>query len=263
MVKHLFSRQWIVTTVLVILMMGVMIRLGIWQLDRLKQRIALNAIVSAQVNAPELDLNQFIQDKNDHSNLTSMQYRQVVAQGKYDASLAVALKTQVWQDNTGVNHLGGHLLVPLRLSGSDSSVLVDLGWIPQEAVDAGKFDQYIPTGDITVQGAIQLSQNHATLGLRTDPPANGKRLDAFSVANVSRIGSQIPYPLLPVLLQQEPSGTVKGPPYPQAVQVDLTNGPHLSYAIQWFSFSIVLLAGYLTYFKKKTSTKLSATKSAG
>jgi surfeit locus 1 family protein len=233
--------------------MGVMIRLGIWQLDRLKQRIASNAIVSAQVNAPQLNLNQFIENNGNVSLLTNLQYRPVVALGTYDGSQAVVLKAQVWQSDTGQNFLGGHLLVPLRLSGSSRSILVDLGWIPQDAVDSGKLGQYIPSGEVTVQGAILLSQNHATLGLRTDPPANGTRLDAFSVANVSRIGAQIPYSLLPVLLQQEPSGAVKGPPYPQAVQVDLSNGPHLSYAIQWFSFSLVLLAGYLTYFKKKTS----------
>jgi surfeit locus 1 family protein len=233
--------------------MGIMVRLGIWQLDRLKEREALNALIAVQVNAPRLDLNTYLLSRADPAGLTGMQYRQVSARGEFDATQAVALRNQIWLNEAGQKQLGAHLITPFHLSGSDRSILVDLGWIPQEAVDSGKLRQYVPSGEVTIQGVIQISQNHASIGIRTDPPADGTRLVAFYSANVARIGAQIPYPLLPVLFQQEPSEVVQGPPYPQALEADLSNGPHLSYAIQWFSFTMVLGAGYLIYFLKKES----------
>ena len=45
MIRKMFSRKWILATLLVLAAMGVMIRLGIWQLDRLEKRRAFNARV--------------------------------------------------------------------------------------------------------------------------------------------------------------------------------------------------------------------------
>ena len=55
MLRRMFSRKWLLTTILVIAAMAVMARLGIWQLDRLHQRRAFNARVSAQIDRPPLD----------------------------------------------------------------------------------------------------------------------------------------------------------------------------------------------------------------
>ena len=54
--KSMVSRRWIIATILVIAAMGVMIRLGIWQLDRLDGRRAFNARVLAQTSQPILFL---------------------------------------------------------------------------------------------------------------------------------------------------------------------------------------------------------------
>jgi surfeit locus 1 family protein len=56
MLKKLLTPRWILPTLLAIAGVAVLIRLGIWQLDRLEQRRAFNARVSAQENAPLLDL---------------------------------------------------------------------------------------------------------------------------------------------------------------------------------------------------------------
>jgi hypothetical protein len=53
---RLFSRRWILATLLVIAAAAVMVRLGIWQLDRLDLRRAFNARVQAQMSQPQLVL---------------------------------------------------------------------------------------------------------------------------------------------------------------------------------------------------------------
>ncbi len=57
MILRLFRRPWIFVTILVIVAALVMIRLGIWQLDRLAGRRAFNAQVLSQIDqvAPFFD----------------------------------------------------------------------------------------------------------------------------------------------------------------------------------------------------------------
>ena len=56
MLRRMLSRKWLVATILVIAAMAVLIRLGIWQLDRLQARRAFNARVTAQISQPLLEL---------------------------------------------------------------------------------------------------------------------------------------------------------------------------------------------------------------
>jgi surfeit locus 1 family protein len=113
-----FSRRWLLATLLVAAAMAVMVRLGIWQLDRLEQRREFNARVLAQINQPALVL----KGPALQADLASMEYRPVVVEGEYDFSQQVALRNQVWENQAGV-----HLLTPLRIAGTEQSVLVNRG----------------------------------------------------------------------------------------------------------------------------------------
>lgn len=241
-----FSRRWWKTTLLVIVAMGVMTRLGIWQLDRLRQRRAFNARVEAQLNAPSLNLteNSFAQD------LTAMEYRSVVVEGEYDPGQQIVLRNQAW-----VNRYGVHLLTPLRIKDSDMAVIVDRGWVPGEDFEAGTLDHYDETGPVVVQGMLRDSQTRPDFGRRADPTlAPGEqRLDAWYLVNVDRIAEQIPYPLLPVYIQQAPDPAWTELPYRSLPELELTEGPHLGYALQWFTFALILGVGYLYYIRKEES----------
>lgn len=112
----LFGRRWILTTLLVVVVIGVLIRLGTWQLDRLGQRRAFNARVVAQQKAEPLMLDAQSLD----ADLLSMEYRAVIVTGEWDFTQQVVLRNQVW-----ANRLGVHLLTPLVISGTDKAVLVN------------------------------------------------------------------------------------------------------------------------------------------
>ncbi len=79
MIASMFIRRWLLATLLVVAAAAVMIRLGIWQLDRLQQRRAFNARVLAQTTQPSLDLT----GANLSEDLTGMEYRAVVVNGEY------------------------------------------------------------------------------------------------------------------------------------------------------------------------------------
>lgn len=243
----LLNSRWWKTTFLVVLAILVMVRLGIWQLDRLEQRRAFNARVKAQMEQPPLVLTPATLGLN----LSQMEYRQVVVKGEYDFSGEVALRNQEWNNLYGV-----HLLTPLRIEGSDWHVLVDRGWIPGEDFTSGDWSKYWEEGQVTVRGVIRASQNKPDFGGRTDPTlAPGeKALKAWHLVNVERIREQVPYPLLPIYIQQLPDPSWVGPPYRSQPDLDLSEGPHLGYAIQWFTFATILGLGY-PYFVHRNERK--------
>jgi surfeit locus 1 family protein len=112
--RVIFSRQWILTTLLVLAGGALCVRLGFWQLDRLEQRRAFNAHVEAMRAAEPLILAG--QSAND---LTTMEYRAVAVSGTYDFENQVALRNRYYQNESGFN-----LLTPLLLD-DGSALLVD------------------------------------------------------------------------------------------------------------------------------------------
>jgi surfeit locus 1 family protein len=241
--RSMFSRQWLLTTLLVLVGGAVCVRLGIWQLDRLQQRRAFNAHVEAMWAAAPLKV--YAKPAND---LASMEYRAITISGTYDFEHQVVLRNQYYQSQYGY-----HLLTPLRLD-DGTAVLVDRGWIPAEGndtpVDWRKYDQL---GRVTLQGQIRLGQTSASFGSLPDPTlAPGQtNLDFWNIVNLARIGTQMPYPLLDAFVQPKADPANDTPPIPYQPELDLSEGPHLGYAVQWFFFASILVLGYPFYLRKQ------------
>lgn len=242
MKKAFFTPRWIVTTLLVIAAVLVMIRLGIWQLDRLEQRRAFNARVSGQVNAPTLDLNQ----NAAMPGLADMEYRPVIVRGEYDPANEIVLRNQVYN-----NLPGYHLITPLRIQGSDESILVNRGFIPMDTAKPADRIKFRQSGLVTVRGVLRVPHVPKFAGVPDPTLAPGEtRLDAWNAINLERIRVQVPYSLLPVYVQAEADAAETGYPVGGVDHPDLTEGSHLSYAFQWFIFAALLGGGY-PYFVKK------------
>lgn len=247
-VKALFSRRWLLATVLVVFGVALCVRLGIWQLDRLEQRRAFNARVLAQIDQPELELAGPALD----ADLYNMEYRPVAVTGEYDFSQQIALRNQVH-----LNRWGAHLVTPLVLE-DGRAVLVDRGWIPAEDFTGGTWDRYDRPGRVTVQGVVRRPQSAPDFGPRSDPtPAPGQApLKTWTFVNVARLDAQMPYDLLPVYVQQAPGPDPAALPAGSAPDIEITEGPHLGYAVQWFTFAALLGIGY-PFFVRRQQNRLA------
>jgi surfeit locus 1 family protein len=60
---------------------------------------------------------------------------------------------------------------------------------------------------------------------------------------------QMPYELLPIFVVQAKEDN-QVLPYRREQEIDLSEGPHLSYAVQWFIFSLGLGIAYVIYVRK-------------
>ncbi|MEZ4642744.1 MAG: SURF1 family protein [Chloroflexota bacterium] len=238
LLRTLFSRRWLLATVLVLLGIGVLARLGVWQLDRLAQRREENAVLRVALASNILEL----PGASLPEDTASLKDRQVVAQGSFDFTEQVSLEVQDWQGQAGI-----HLLVPLVFADGETAVLVDRGWLPDAEADSANWAAYDEVGDVTVQGVVALTQlltRRGTAVQPDSPQAEWYRVDVAAIQN------QLPYTLLPFYIIQAPAadGTL-ALPYRALPEVDLSEGPHLSYAIQWFLFSLILGGGYIYYVR--------------
>lgn len=233
-IGYLVSRRWWWVTILVLVAIGVMMRLSMWQLDRLEQRRAANAVLRQQLAAAPLSLNEVDLQTTD---LTEMPDRRVTATGDFDFSEQILLMVQNFQGSAGA-----HLVAPLRLEGREEAVLVDRGWIPEVETTPASWSQFDEPGRVTVEGVIRLTET-----ARGVTPTQEPRQEWFRI-NVEAIERQLSYELLPIyVLQAPPSEGNQSLPYRQQPEVDLSEGPHLSYAVQWALFALMLGVGYVVF----------------
>lgn len=240
MLSLFFRGRGLLMTIAVILGAIFLSNLGIWQWNRHLQREALNRKIEARMQEPVIQLDGGDVDPE------ALDYRPVELRGTYDSSQEILLRNRSYNGETGFD-----VITPLRISGSDKMVLVDRGWIPfTEALPESRKAFEVP-GEVQITGVARATQPYLPGSGPEDAPltAERPRLDAWFRVDIERIQQQVNQPLLPVFVELQP--TPGAPPkLPQPSKTEsLGEGSHLGYAFQWFSFAIILVAGYivLTY----------------
>ena len=241
LLRKMFQRKWLITTLLVFAGAALCIRLGIWQLDRLQQRRAFNTQFKMARAEPALDLNKEIPE-----DITEMEWRAVTVTGNYDFANQVALRNQYYD-----NQPGYHLLTPLLFGGE--TIIVDRGWIPADGNSTpADWRSYDEAGTVHISGQIRRGQTKPAFGGVADKlPENGAKLAVWNNADLENIASQMPYPVLPVYVQPETDPSDTAPPIPFQPEVEITEGPHMGYALQWFTFAAILFVGYPFFLRKQ------------
>lgn len=205
--------RWLVGHVVVLLLAALFVRLGIWQLDRLDERRERNRTVEARLRAAAVDVADL------PSSPDAARYRRVDLSGTYDAAHQVVVR---FRSNGGAP--GSWLVTPLRL-GDGRAVAVIRGWIPAGAQPAVLRP---PTGRVELTGIV-------------DRPRLA-RPDPVAVTDLRADGDDELYPWFVQLATQTPPPAA-GLPDPLPAP-DLDEGPHFSYAMQWFGFAAVGLVGW-------------------
>jgi surfeit locus 1 family protein len=200
------------------------IRLGIWQLSRLHQRRERNALVKSRLDSAEVDFSARPRD----TALARFRRVRVVGTPDYAHELLYAARTH--RGSPGVN-----FLTPVRVPGNDTAVLVNRGWVysPDGAtVDSTKWHER----DTTFSGFLE-----------EFPPVAGAAY-ASSPNVISRLGypivaKSLPYPVATSYVVLLGDSTMAEDRIARLTIPPLDEGPHLSYAIQWFAFALVALVG--------------------
>ena len=243
----LFGRRWLPTTLLVLAGVALCGRLGMWQLDRLAQRRAANSRITYVTSLPVAELPST-------EDLDTQEYRAVRVQGSYDFAGQVALRNQV---NAG--EYGYHLLTPLVPEGNEngvakSAVLIDRGWIPAAGNETPEnWRKYDAVGSVEVQGVVRLGRAARGSAVGGSASASSNPTATRFVLTVDPIGfsHQFGYSMPSFYVQAGGGEAGGGLPAAQLPSLDLSDGPHLGYAVQWFAFALAMLAAYAVHAHKQ------------
>jgi surfeit locus 1 family protein len=198
-------------------------RLGLWQVHRLRERRAVNAAALAARSKPPVTMAE-----GDAADAELVD-RRVVASGRYDDDHAILLRGRVYQGVPGVE-----IVSPLLLHDGKSAVLVNRGFVPTPDAFTVDPDSLREPGTVRVEGIALPIRSGGGAPLQQGKETTWARLD------LEALRARLPYPISPVYIRQLPDSTL--PRFPRRLEpLSLDDGPHLSYAIQWFSFSVMAL----------------------
>ena len=212
------------------------VRLGFWQLSRLEERRNRIASVEAGLERPALDLSEAAGGPIEP-------YRRAVARGSFSLDGQFLLSPRSYQDQPGY-----HLVTPLHLDGASSIVLVDRGWIPYEQRD--RLADYRIEGSVELHGVTKPAQSSPSFLFGTATSGDVLPTERQTM-DLPAIQTAFDAPLLQVYLALESAPAGAGPaPVPQP-ELELSEGPHLGYAVQWFGFAAVAYIGGVYWVWKR------------
>jgi surfeit locus 1 family protein len=224
-------RFWLVTLA-TLFTMGVTAALGLWQLGRAAQKEALQASVDARAALPVWSSTDLLSAAAD---LKSAHYRPVRLRGTWLQGANVFL------DNRQMNGRTGFFLVtPLRLSGSDLSVLVQRGWVARDFTDRSRVPEPVtPDGEVTVEGHL------------APPPGKLFELGEAGAGpirqniDLAAYAAELRTPLLQASVMQ--SSAVEDGLQRDWPRVNANVERHHGYAFQWFGLCALAAILYLWF----------------
>lgn len=207
-----------------------MINLAFWQLRRLDDRQALNDRVAAQTIAATTPLADVALTHPD-----AVEYRSVSVSGTY-----VGPQFEV-VNLSQAGTTGGDPVNALQLA-DGSLVLVNRGFLAFDAPRSAP-----PPGEVHIVGRLRPSHTGGTDQRNDDNTPDLIEIRRIDVAAIAEQFDEAVAPMYIELLESTPADSPALLPVPLPATSD---GPHLSYAIQWFIFSASVAAGWVLAVRK-------------
>jgi len=224
-VKGLWKR-WLALVLFVAVLAFTFVQLGEWQLRRLHGRLASNSLITGNSAKPVQSWSNVFS----HTIVDHDAWQRVSAAGRFDANLQLVVRGR----NDANDRAGVEIVTALHTDGG-KLLLVDRGFIP---TDSGEIDAAPPppTGTVQVVGFVRRNERGQTGAIG---PADG----SVRLINSDAIATAWGTPLVngylaAITISPSQSGGLQAATLPV-----LSDGPHLSYAIQWFCFTIIAVIG--------------------
>jgi surfeit locus 1 family protein len=216
---------------------GLTVALGNWQLGRAHEKREIKARFEAQSAQPAITVS------GPGLAAKDVELRRVEARGVFDARYVVYVDNRI---HRGV--AGYHVVMPLRLEGSDRYVLVNRGWIARTADRAQLPEVRTPAGAVRVSGVAMVP---------------GKRMLELSGAvmegpiwqnlTIERYRQARPIAIQPFLIRQD--SALDDALVREWEAPDFGIDMHYGYAFQWFALAATILVFYAyTRYRRRRDT---------
>lgn len=233
-------RPTLAPSLITLLLLPVLLSLGFWQLDRARQKTALQARFQAASELP------YVPVATVDPTLPESRYRQVSAVGRYDNEHQILLDNQVINGQPGYQ-----VFTPLRLEGQRQALLVARGWLPLGASREQTPDITVNVASIGIKGRLSQPSNP---GLCLGEPATAPRWPrVVQCIDYNELSALLGYPLLPAVILLDPAAPDG---YHRDWRVNFGEfGPerNRAYAVQWFALAAALLIIYVAVNTRRHS----------
>ena len=228
-------RRWVVLAA-ALASVGITLRLGLWQLDRAAQKMALQAALDMRSRMPAIDAGTLARTPE---QAAEQHFRPVHLQGQWLPSLTVFLDNRQMKGRPGF-----FVVTPLQLLNQRDAVLVQRGWAARDQRERTRLPAVpSPGGIVDVAGSIAPppSRLYEFSALSSGPIRQNLDLAAFS--------REAGLPLRPLSILQSDSPATAGDGLmrqwsPPGIDVH----KHYGYAFQWFALA-ALMTGLYVWFQ--------------
>jgi surfeit locus 1 family protein len=215
-------RARVLLAILFLAVAAICARLGVWQVHRLRERRAANAVALSARSAPVVLL-------DGPSSAADPAGRRVRARGRYDHAHDIILRGNAYGGVPGVE-----IVSPLLLDGGRQVVLVNRGFVPTPDAVTVYPDSLWEPGERSVAGIA------LPIGPGGGAPLQRGGRTSWARLDLAALRDSLPYPISAFYIRQLPDPSL--PRFPRRLDPPvLDDGPHLSYAIQWFAFAMMAI----------------------
>lgn len=222
--RFLASPRWAGYLALVVVFAIACSALGTWQFNRRAEALAEVARIDANYDADPIPVAEALPDPEGFD--IDQRWQVVALSGEYLHDEEVVVRNR-----PGAGSTGFEVLTPMRLD--DGMVfVVDRGWIPQDS--EGRPSEVPPAPEGRVEVTARLKAGEQQIAGRTSSGTEFATIDLDELAE--RVGEPAYTGAYGILVQSGADATEPPLALPRPVRDE---GPHLSYALQWFVFALM------------------------
>ncbi|MFF3287758.1 SURF1 family protein [Streptomyces sp. NPDC003023] len=242
MYRFLLSRQWVILTLIGLVLIPTMTELGFWQLHRHERRVAQNAVIARNLDAKPVAVSELTSPG--HTVPRSDYWRRITATGTFDTAHEVVVRRRTNADD----RVGFHVLTPLVLA-DGRAVLVNRGWVAA-AADQKAFPEVPPSprGTVTVTGRLKADETTGASGIKDLKGLPPRQVMLINSAQQARL---LDREVLGGYLEQSAPEPAGGSPELIPAPDHDSIGAHMAYAVQWWLFAAAVPVGWVILVRRE------------
>lgn len=253
MYRFLLTRQWVILTVIALVLMPTMVELGFWQLHRHQDRVAHNERVAASLAADPVPVEELSGPGQRVPEEDT--YRPVTATGVYDSAREVVVRRRTAEDG---REIGYFVLTPL-VRPAGPVLLVNRGWVPP-GPDQVSFPEVppAPDGEVTVTGRLRPDETTGSTGIKDRGGLPDRQVMLISSEQQEDLQGRAVLSGYIELTATEPEPEAShlaeqiGDPDHDGI------GAHMAYAVQWWLFVAAVPVGWVILVRREVRDRRAA-----
>jgi surfeit locus 1 family protein len=236
-------RGFVLFALLVLIVLGILVALGTWQLERKGWKEALVAELDRKLAAPPAELPP--RERWPKLDAATDEFRRVTFAAEFipgEEALVYSSGSSLRPDVTGP---GYWVFAPARVA-DGSIIVVNRGFVPEGRQDPNTRAEGKPSGAVQIVGAMRWPEAR---GMFTPPDQPAKSLwfarDPAAMAAAKNWGV-----IAPFYVDQEAPPAHGGLPKVGPLKPSLPNN-HLQYAVTWYGLALVMLISALFFWRSR------------